>query len=71
MQICPFDVLMHAQHEGVLTYGDIRFGPIKQKKLVKDHLLEDLRYLLERMQPTTFNHQTIVIYWFEKKSGTH
>ena len=26
------DVLMHAQHEGVLTYGDIRFGPIKQKK---------------------------------------
>ncbi|DAC11410.1 MAG TPA: hypothetical protein D7H86_07575 [Candidatus Poseidoniales archaeon] len=26
------DVLMHAQHEGVLTYGDIRFGPIKQRK---------------------------------------
>ena len=22
-------VLMHAQHEGVLTYGDIRFGPIR------------------------------------------
>ena len=24
-------VLMHALHEGVLTYGDIRFGPIRKK----------------------------------------
>ena len=24
-------VLMHAQHEGALNYGDIRFGPVQNK----------------------------------------
>ena len=26
-------VLMHAQHEGALSYGDIRFGPIRNKTI--------------------------------------
>lgn len=30
--ITLLQVLMHAQHEGVLTYGDIRFGVISKKK---------------------------------------
>ena len=25
-------ILLHAQHEGVLTYGDIRFGSIRKKQ---------------------------------------
>ena len=29
-EISLLQILMHAQHEGVLTYGDIRFGKIKQ-----------------------------------------
>ncbi|HII38261.1 MAG TPA: hypothetical protein HA354_07150, partial [Candidatus Poseidoniaceae archaeon] len=30
--ISLLQVLMHAQHEGVLTYGDIRFGAITKRK---------------------------------------
>jgi DNA-binding MarR family transcriptional regulator len=30
--ISLLQILMHAQHEGVLTYGDIRFGKIKHSK---------------------------------------
>ena len=30
--ISLLQILMHAQHEGVLTYGDIRFGKIKQSQ---------------------------------------
>ena len=31
-EITLLQVLMHAQHEGVLTYGDIRFGAITKKE---------------------------------------
>jgi hypothetical protein len=30
-ELSLLQVLMHAIHEGVLTYGDIRFGPIRKK----------------------------------------
>ena len=33
--ISLLQILMHAQHEGVLTYGDIRFGKIKQSSVEK------------------------------------
>ena len=65
------DVLMHAQHEGVLTYGDIRFGPIKQKKAGERPPPGRLTLLAGAHATITFNHQTIVMYWVEKKSGTH
>ena len=29
-ELTLLQVLLHAQHEGVLTYGDIRFGPIRK-----------------------------------------
>jgi len=31
--ISLLQILMHAQHEGVLTYGDIRFGKISQSSI--------------------------------------
>ncbi len=36
-ELSLLQILMHALHEGVLTYGDIRFGPIhKKEKKIKD-----------------------------------
>lgn len=31
-ELTLLQILLHVQHEGVLTYGDIRFGPIKKSK---------------------------------------
>ena len=31
-ELSLLQILMHALHEGVLTYGDIRFGPIRKKE---------------------------------------
>ncbi|MAT49276.1 MAG: hypothetical protein CMA27_05545 [Euryarchaeota archaeon] len=32
-ELSLLQILMHALHEGVLTYGDIRFGPIHKKEI--------------------------------------
>ncbi len=32
-ELSLLQILMHALHEGVLTYGDIRFGPIRKKEI--------------------------------------
>ena len=34
-ELSLLQILMHALHEGVLTYGDIRFGPILKKEIQK------------------------------------
>ena len=30
-ELSLLQILMHALHEGVLTYGDIRFGPLEKE----------------------------------------
>ncbi|MEE3134418.1 MAG: hypothetical protein VX277_01225, partial [Candidatus Thermoplasmatota archaeon] len=36
-ELSLLQILMHALHEGVLTYGDIRFGPIHKKEINSDN----------------------------------
>ena len=53
--ISLLQILMHAQHEGVLTYGDIRFGKIKQLK--QDDLPPPGRLLALTGVHATYNNQ--------------
>ena len=50
-EISLLQVLMHAQHEGVLTYGDIRFGAISKKR-------DEGRPKPGRLAPMTGAHAT-------------
>ena len=44
---------MHAQHEGVLTFGDIRFGMIQNRMMKENPLPGDSHSVREPMLPTT------------------
>ena len=55
-EISLLQILMHAQHEGVLTYGDIRFGKIK-KSNQKDDLAPPGRLMALTGAHSTYANQ--------------
>ena len=70
--ISLLQVLMHAQHEGVLTYGDIRFGTItRSKEQESTNPPGRLKALLESTQLIIISPRQRVRYMAETNSLLH
>ena len=61
-QMTLLQVLMHAQHEGVLHYGDIRFGSVRPSS----NNPSSITLLKELIQHTMYGRQVFVKYMVEK-----